>query len=381
MSISLEVRSISRLSKWVLFAAVLLLLTVTVPAAAGKSPAVRVKQTSGRIDGLALNGSQVVYGVSTSSLNPKVYSWNVLSGAGSLLQRRRGVGAVLRGTEFAVAGKRIAWIYRGGSPSETDEALIATTLPEKKLRQFASAVRYEDYDTGPTGAWLSGLVGSGNVMAVNSWKTDTAGTVSNARLSLVTPQGLRRIVSGEDSIVAQSVDAGRIVVVRSRNLWPRTQSTRTTALGSVAVYSTAGRLLRTIDAGSATEAALSGNDLAVMTATNRIELYSAKTGSLVRSRRVPAGAAHVDLQAGIAIYSVYPLQGRAGPRKLHVLQLKTGKDVVLATGEAPSPYTQGDDAQIDRLGIVYAVNIKAHGKIAFVPMAHVFAAVSKGHVR
>jgi hypothetical protein len=66
------------------------------------------------------------------------------------------------------------------------------------------------------------------------------------------------------------------------------------------------------------------------------------------------------------------------------LQLKTGKDVVLGRGVAPYPYTQGDDAQIDPLGVVYAVNKwpgTPRSHIVFVPIARVFAAVSKGHVR
>jgi hypothetical protein len=372
-SIHVEVRAVKRVSRWVVFVGVPLLLALTVPAAAGKTLPGRVKQvSSGRITGLALDGPQVVYGVDPGGVHPRqVFVWNVLSGAGRLGHASGG------GVEFAVAGKRVAWIARGGSPSETDEYLLATVLPAMKLRQLASAVR-TDYDSGLPGGWLSGLVGSGNVIAVSSWTTDRAGTISDARLSLVGSTGLRRIVSGEDGIVAQSVDAGRIVVVRSRDLWPRTQSTRTTPPDSVAVYSTSGKLLVELNQATAKEAALSGNNLAVLTTTNKIELYNAKTGAFVRAWSVPIGSAHLDLQAGIAIYSAY---SRYGPRTLHALQVKTGKDVVIATGEAPYPTTQGDDAQIDRLGVVYAVNIKFHGKLVFMPMARVLTAVSKGHAK
>lgn len=363
-----------RASRWVVLVAVPLLLALTVPAAAGKAPPARVKRvTSGQITGLGLDGPQVVYGVDPGGGHyRKVYIWNVLSGASRLVHARGG------GVEFAVAGKRVVWIARGGSPSETDEYLLATVLPGTTLRQLASAVRVEgELDPGPAGDWLSGLAGSGNVIAVSSWKTDRAGTVSDARLSLVGSTGLRRIVSSEDGIVTQSVDDGRIVVVRSRNLWPL-QSTRTTTADSVAVYSTSGKLLVEVNRGTAKEAALSGNNLAVLTTTNKIELYNAKTGGLVRAWSVPIRSAHLDLQAGIAIYSVY---GRYAARKLHALQVKTGKDVVIATGEAPYPQIQGDDAQIDQLGVVYAVNRGFQGKLVFLPMARVLAAVSKGRVR
>lgn len=134
--------------------------------------------------------------------------------------------------------------------------------------------------------------------------------------------------------------------------------------------------------GTAKEAALSGNSLAVLTTTNRIELYNAKTGAFVRSWRVPASAAHLDLQAGIAIYSVYPRY--SGPRALHALGVKTGKDVILTSRVGPWPYVQGDDAQLDQLGVVYAVNAwkkVRQGHIVFVPMARVLTAVAKGHAR
>ena len=153
--------------------------------------------------------------------------------------------------------------------------------------------------------------------------------------------------------------------------------------GTVGVDSTSGKLLVEVNRGTAKEAALSGNSLAVLTTTNRIE--PSRRDDLVvfvRSWAVPVRAAHLALQAGIAIYSVYPTY--VDPRALHALQLKTGKDVVLARGVGPWPYAQGDDAQIDRLGIVYAVNPwkkTPHGHIVFVPMARVLAAVSKGHRR
>jgi hypothetical protein len=363
-----------RLSKS-LVAAALLLLLLLVPAAAGKPPSTRVLQTSAPVAGLAFDGPRVVYGLRPDGVaHQSVRIWNVLSGAGSIVHRRGG------GAGFAVAGNRIAWIARGGSPSETDEYLLTTPLPRLHLRQVAFARRY-DYQYGAqseVGDWLSGLVGSGNAIAVSSWTTGADYSVSNGRLSLVGTLGIKHVVSGPGAIAAESVDAGRIAVVRSMSIWPGHYRLSGGA-GSAAVYSTSGKLLAEVNRGTAEEAALSGDRLAVLTTTNRIELYNAKTGGFVRSWPVPLRAAHLDLQAGIAIYSVY---GRyAGPRALHALQVTTGKDVVLARGEAPYPYMQGDDAQIDGLGVVYAVNIKTHGELVFVPMAHVLTVVSKGHAR
>jgi hypothetical protein len=238
-------------------------------------------------------------------------------------------------------------------------------------------VRYDDHAAqSEVAGWLSGLAGSENVIAVSSWSTGAANTVSNGRLSLVGTNRLTPIVSGTGAIAVESVDAGRIAVVRSMALWP-SHYPLSGGAGSVGVYSTGGKLLVEVNRGTAKEAALSGNSIAVLTTTNRIELYNAKTGAFVRSWTVAPRAAHLDLQSGIAIFSVYTKS--AGPRALHALQVKTGKDVVLARAVGPYPYAQGDDAQIDGLGVVYAVNRwgkTRQGHVVFVPMARVLAALN-----
>lgn len=366
-----------QLSKWLLVAALPVLLALVVPAAAGKSTPTRSVPAHGAVTGLAFDGARVVYGVSPYGMTPvSVHVWNVLSGRGSTVERTP-QQAPHAPAAFAAATNRIAWIDRGGSPSETDETLITTGLPRVRLKVTAGAVRSDDHAARcEDGDWLSGLVGSGNAIAVSTW-TSSDNTVSNARLRLVGANGLKTIVSGPNAIVAESLDAGRIAVVRSMALWPG-HYPLSGGEGSVGVYSTSGKLLSEVKKGTAKEAALSGTTLAVLTTTNRIELYTAKTGAFMRSWRVPAGAAHLDLQAGIAIYSVYPRS--FGPRALHVLQVKTGRDAVLARGVGPWPYTQGDDARIDRLGVVYAVNAwkKTHTThVVFAPMARVLAAVAR----
>ena len=365
-----------QLSKWLLVALLPLLLVLVVPAAAGKAPPTRSVPTSGEVTGLAFDGARVVYGVRPYGVTSQsVHVWNVLTGHGSIVHGRGG------GAAFAAATNRIAWIARGGSPSETDEYLLTIPLPRLHLRQVAAAIRGDDYEARMKGRLAEQMAGSGNVIAVSSWTTGSADSMSNGRLNLVGTRALKPIVSGPGAIVAESVDAGRIAIVRSMALWP-SHYRLSGGVGSVGVYSTSGKLLLEGNRGTAKEAALSGNSLAVLTTTNRIELYNAKTGAFVRSWRVPLRAAHLDLQDGIAIYSVYGEY--AGPRSLHALQLKTGKDVSLGRGVGPYPYTQGDDGQIDRLGVVYVVNKwpgTPRGHIVFVPMARVLAAVSKGHVR
>jgi hypothetical protein len=93
---------------------------------------------------------------------------------------------------------------------------------------------------------------------------------------------------------------------------------------------------------------------------------------------VPLRAAHLDLHGQIAIYSVYGQY--AGARALHALQVKTGRDAVLARRVGPYPYSQGDDARIDGLGVVYVANKwpgTPQGHIVFLPMAGVLDALAK----
>ncbi len=364
----------TKLLKWVSISVLPLLLALVVPAAAGRSTPTRSVPVNGQVTGLAFEGPNVVYGVQPLGISSQsVHRWNVLSGQASVLHSRGG------GAAFALANSRTAWIARAGSPSETDEYLITTPLPRLHLRQVAFAMR-SDYDSQPPpeqGDWLSGLAGSGNVIAVSRWTTDTGTAIRNARLSLVGPRGLKTIVSGPGAIVVETVNEGRIAVVRSLALWP-SHYRLSGGAGSVAVYSSSGRLLVQLNRGTAKEAALNANTLAVLTTTNRIELYNAKRGAFVRSWPVPPRAAHLDVQGGIAIYSVYGEY--AGPRALHALQLKTGKDVVLGRGVAPYADTQGDDAQIDSLGVVYAVNkwpATPRTHIVFMPMTRVLAAFAK----
>ena len=276
-----------QLSKWLLAAVVPLVLVLVVPAAVGKPPPKRSVPINGEVTGLAFGGSRVVYGIRPYGVTSQsVHVWDVLSGKSSLVHASGG------GASFTVATGRIGWIARGGSPSETDEYLITTPVPRLHLRQLAVAVRGNDYDTrSEGGAWLSGLVGSGKVIAVSTWRTAVPdNAVTHAALRLVGTSGLKTIVSGPDTIVAESLDSGRIAVVHSMALWPSTFRL-SGGDGSVCVYSTSGKLLLEVSRGTAKEAALDGNTLAVLTTTNKVELYNAKTGAFapVLAGAVPRG--------------------------------------------------------------------------------------------
>ena len=119
-------------------------------------------------------------------------------------------------------------------------------------------------------------------------------------------------------------------------------------------------LLREIVPSSEQEVALEGGDLVVLTKTKTVEVYSAATGKARATWPVVAGAAHLDVSAGIAVYAV--------GRDVHELRLVDGKDAVVAT--APREVVA---FQIETPGIVYAYNSIRRGKdignLAFVPRA------------
>jgi hypothetical protein len=373
--LTVEVSAVRSLKKWSLFLAVPLVLMLAVSAAASTPPSGKVKWTNAGIESVAMDGSRVAY---STELNG-VYSWDVRSGRSVRLARPSSSTWPLV-HELAIAGQRVAWIARdvAGNSQETNEDLYTASVTWAGLKKLGHAYHALDFiEPQPTqgvwlwrGDWITGLVGSGKVLAVSRWTTtpDQQGetTISNPRLSLISPSGrLRPIASGEPSIVSRSVDGGRVAVLRPQD--------------RVGIYSAAGTLLRELNPPTAREIALSGDNLVVLTETSTLSVYNWRSGRLVHRWRVPSARNGVfleDVSANTAVYSVY-----SHGRNLHLLQLSTGKDLLLVKGPGLAD-RGGRGAQLEAPGLVYAVDkVGAGGKLVFVPMARVLAAVSKGHVR
>jgi hypothetical protein len=381
------------LSKWALFLAGVVLFVFTVSAATGAPPAGKVKQINGWVQSIAMSGPQVAYsagGGLAYGPGDKVYLWNVQTGVGRLVSAHNPDPVY----ELAISRTRVAWIARGVTApdptAEIEETLFSASLRKPSQRQsLDTAYRTESVpimgDTGGcAGDWIGGLVGSANLLAVNRWQTAGATELTRAELDVITPTGLQSRVSGAGSIVAQSTDGRRIAVLQSREAWPAAGGgiCGTTPSPTVGVYAPTGTLLGQVTLEGAKEVALSGSHLVVLTKASRLAVYDWRTGRLLHSWRVPRVSwVHLeDVYGQIAVYSAYS-QGR----NLHLLQLAAGKDVLLTKGPGLGPYyTRGNDAQLEAPGLVYAVDkpgVKEVGKLVFVPMARVLAAVSKGHVR
>lgn len=332
----------------------LLALLVALPAE-GRRAATTVKNTNGWIESIAMDGPRVAYDVSAKfSPGPacnKLFVWNVQTSAGALVSGKQTCAADSTSTgagvrEIAVAGTQISWIVNLGGNTESDDYLYTASLPKPKEALLASAVRTGDVDGTLTGGWIGGLVGDGDLLAVDTWQTDKAGNVTSAALRRVRPEGLTTIASGAAVVRAVAADAGRIAVARGDS--------------RVALYSSLGKLEHTFAPSSVKEVALRKDYLVVLTKSKTLEVFNAHTAGLVKTWAVIPGAARLDVHSGVAAYAV--------GRKVHVLRLSDGKDAVLAT--APRAI---EGLQIEAAGIAYAYNtvrgIKDVGNLAFVPLA------------
>lgn len=378
-----------RVSRWAVFVAVPLLLALTVPAAAGKTPTPipRTLRTPS-IWAMAMDGPRVAY--NSEGKDNKIFVWNVLTGQRTLMSGSGTVSAAPIGgyriPGLAIAGRRVAWIAASGGNSERDETLFTASLPAANERELARAVRWaSDCPTGlcPAGGWIHGLVGSGGVLAVSRWTTSHDGSTLAGGLDLITARGLRRIIAGSDGIVAAESDATHIAVLHPSGPFHDSFIYKPS---EVAIYSTSGKLLKRlrpvgIDLNGGTkmaEVALQGDDLAVLTPQTRLELYNWRTGAMLHSWRVPGAARQLDVQGQVATYIVASVGKR---QSIHVLGLRSGKDAVFPTKKvSPLGFI---DVAIEAPGLAYAGFNKGngYGEVVFVPMARVLAAVSKGHVR
>jgi hypothetical protein len=353
------------------FAAVLLL---AVPAATGTAPGGRVKQTHDPITTLAIDSARIAY-----ASGGKVYVLNVRTGATTLMQ-----GSYNRHTaEVAIAGKHVAWItrYAVGNSEQTSESLFTGSLTTRG-RLLASGRRSAILSDGVPvawqGRWITGAVGAGNTLAVSTWWSAKDGTCTAQRLSMILPDGLHQIATGPGAIVAASAIGGNaghayVAVLRSTEMWPDARPP--TPAVTVGIYvADSGRLVREITPSSARQIALTKTELVVLTEKKTLEVYDwRKSGALLHTWPVqttePKQAAHLTAAGQLAVYAAGP-----GTRKLHVVWLTTGKDVVLATGNGAGYYAR--DAAMSPYGLAYAINYRDHGKLVFVPMAKLLAKVS-----
>jgi hypothetical protein len=314
-----------------------------------------------------MDGSRIAYDASAQYVTKahaanRVLVWDIRTGKTVKVSGKKTAVADSTSTgagvfQLAIAGSRVAWLVNEGGNLEGDDYLFTSSLTSPKEHQVATAMRSGTFCPGRSsgscaGPWLGGLVGSGNLIALNRWTTDALGAVSTGQLDVLNGTKLKQVATGADTVQAASADNGRILVLRSD--------------GTVGMYWQAGGLLRTVTPSSASSVALNKHALVVLTKTRMLEDYYAPSGGL--GSRCPVHGTgtprNLDVQGTIAVYTVAD--------SVHAQELGCGKDRVIGRLNTRIAF-----AHIDNAGVVYAGNGtgKAFGTstLVFLPLARVKA--------
>lgn len=360
------------------------LLGFSVQAGAAKPQSSTSKVTPHRVATLAMDGSRVAY-----ASGGRIYVWNVATGATSVIKGDYSNAAhTLDAAQVAIAGTQVAWIKRQtfGNTEMGEKLYSASAGGSAHVRKQGYIFGRED-SANAVGGWIAGVVGSGKVLAVSTWKSDRA-TISKARLSLITPKTLHPIVTGPGAVVAEAAQGGHIATLSSLAAWPADEPSTPATEPSVRVYSATGKLLRAIvlttpvppaqTCGDCTafpstiqnSLALSGNRLIVLaetspetgptpwTWTTTLQVYNWKTGALLHTWPISFKPFAINVAAPLAAYGRFAaVEGR----QLHFVDLTSGVDKVIGPG-------LGSPAALGPKGLVYAARGHGgHGKLIFVP--------------
>src|SRR5256885_1075577 len=262
-----------------------------VASAAGTTTTQRAKVTHLQqpVVALAVDGDRVAYNLGARNATKprgvsKVLVWNIRSGKTIKVSGKKTAVADVTSTgmgvfQLAIAGSRVAWIVNEGSNLKGDDYLFTSSVTHPKEQQVASALRSGDSCLGReashcAGPWLGGLVGSGNVIALNRWTTDSQGEMTSGGLYALEGTQTKSVATGANTVSAVSADGGREAVLRSD--------------GSVAVYSKSGSVLATVNPPSAEAAALSGKNLVVLSKGRMLEVSPTPTSSHKNAPPAPA---------------------------------------------------------------------------------------------
>jgi hypothetical protein len=341
-----------------------------VASAAGTTAAhtAKVRHLQVPVGTLAIDGNRIAYDASARyvtkpNVTNKVLVWNVRTGKTVKVSGRNTAPADSTSTgagvfQLAIAGSRVAWLVNEGGNLEGDDYLFTSSVTNPKERQVASAIRTGNCPgreaSHCAGPWLGGLVGSGNLIALNRWTTNSQGALASGGLYVLKGTQTKLIATGANTVQAVSADGGREAVLRSD--------------GTVALYSASGSVLLTVTRPSAAAVALSGHNLVVLTKARKLAVYDTRTATLRKTLSVHGkGPQNLDLQGNIAIYTI--------GSSVRAVNLSSGKDRTVGTLTNRIAF-----ARIDRAGLAFAGNGtgKTFGKgtLVFVPMARVAAAVS-----
>jgi hypothetical protein len=347
------------------------------------SPPAVTGSVDGPIGGIALDGTQAAYvrGVRVTPANQlgqRLYRWNLATGRASLVSgaktHRIPQTSTGRGiSEIALAGSHSAWVVSSGGNTESSETLLSSTAKPRKDKVLVASDRFWDGQSCSSlaGTWLGGLVSDGSRIWYARWSTQAGQGVTQSALWRISGSSATKIASDSGAVVSASADGGRIALLRTD--------------GTVAVYSSSGTLLNTItgagpvvcgsgDPGEGV--ALTGKLVAALTEKGHarqagsIKVYDRTTGELLHTWTASGFDWQFDAYGGIAVY----VKGT----RLHAIDLRTGKDVVVAKRTRA---IQG--VRLDHAGLLYYLNLRwsakegQDGKLVFVPFRTVAAKLGR----
>jgi hypothetical protein len=321
----------------------------------------RIKHISNPIAAFALDGNRVAYGIHPASSLDRVDVWDFSTGKTTTVSGIRtqedgfspqGIGVY----QVAIAGTRVAWLTSVGGKAGGHDYVFASsaTKPKERLvdtEDHLGGTCVGDFTKGCAGNWLGGVVGSGSLIALNRWTTDSQGTITTGGLYALKGTRMSKFASGSDTVEAAVASGSRVAVLRQD--------------GSVGVYSSSGKSLLNLPLAGGKGLALNGRNLLVLTKPRTLQLYDAKTGARVRTftPRGTVAPRNLDVQGKTALYTT----GSA----VHLVNLSSGKDRVFAEHRGGVLF-----AALDRAGLVYGGNgYGSKGTLIFVPFARVAAAV------
>jgi hypothetical protein len=357
-------------------------LALAASAAGTTATPAKTRHFNAPIGALALDGSRVAYGLSSSSGGhaSQVFVWNLRSGKTTKVSGRLTASWPDGLAELALAGSRVAWIVRTGANTSSSDLLLTSSLASPHERKVASVQRgaADCGSMGPhcAGKWIGGLVSTGGRLLVNRYTTAGHGSgkvdgvnhaVTSGTLYSLAGTTLQHVASGTEIVAAAYGDHARVAVLRPN--------------GSVGVYSSAGKqLLSLTPTPRAAEVALSGGNLLVLKYGGTLALYDSSSGSLWKTFQVrgdPKLVQNLGVQGQIAIYTTGVGFGLGDYRHstLHAVNLGSGKDRVIGTFGPGYAQVIGL-ARIDTAGVVYSSSrVEDNGKLVFLPWARVAAAV------
>jgi hypothetical protein len=333
----------------------------------------KVKRLPAPAVALAIDGSRVAYSVGN------VFVWNARAGkttkVSSVLGDKGGV------IELAVAGPRLAWLTNAFGNSESDDYLFTNSVLRPKERLVAQEVRVGevcgaggDNRSLPSrcaGKWLGGVVGAGNRILVNRWKTTKAAGITDAGLFVLNGTHFRRIAGGAGTIEAVAADPKRVAVLHPDR--------------TIAVYSTTGRQVSKVTPSAPAEQVdLSGRNLVVLESHGKLALYDSRSGSLEKTFTLRGDPDQLSgralaVQGNIAVYAV-PARSSKNTAGESTVSQSAVRALNLASGiDRPVGTLPGQIilARIDSFGLAYANTGNGWGpnQLVVLPFKQVAAAV------